>query len=83
MRCTVFEIEMMMDAETRRRNAARHQEAIWVACLMNATGNFKEPITVDSLIKPDAQTKRVEMVRIQQRAEERRRERLRQRGLVP
>jgi len=47
---TFEEFGQLVTGYQKRFELTREREAHWVAALMNATGNFKKPITVDQLI---------------------------------
>ena len=49
-RLTFAEFGLLVKGCQERLEHQREREAYWVAALMNATGNFKKPVTVEQLI---------------------------------
>lgn len=69
----------MIEAWEREYEGQLRREANWVACLMNATGNFKEPVTADALTQSKESKHTIDEEAIRARAEERKRDRLKAR----
>lgn len=66
----------MLDGWTARYERGRRERAWVVANLMNIHNTGKEPITVDKLLGNAPDGKPVDMLKIRERAEQRRQERL-------
>lgn len=79
-RLTRYEYERMCEGWKKEYDQRRQQEATWVANLMNASGNMKEPVTADSLINGKQAAAVMDNEAIRKRAEERRRERIQERN---
>lgn len=76
---TPYEFKALQSAWVDRDRRKFRQEAQWVALLANASGNLKEPLRADELIREREGTARIDVDEIRQRAEQRRRERIQER----
>lgn len=74
---TINEFNAMVRGYDTRRRLQLEQEATWVAHLLNATGNFKIPMTRDRLLgRPEGATQPGEKQGIRARAEAERKRRI-------